>query len=191
MIADHHDVSPTASAGGRIARDTVELAATGDHDAWDRIFRTAYPRLYAFASGRVGFGSADDVVSETMVRAVAGITRYRWTDAGIEAWLFGIARHVVADHHRATGRRRRWSHRLGESTTVGGPAELLETKDEHRHIRELFAQLPAKDREVLELRLIAGLSPEQVAVAIGKRPGAVRTAQSRALRRLREGLERR
>ncbi len=72
-----------------------------------------------------------------------------------------------------------------------GPAELVETRDEHATLRAEFDQLPAGDRELLELRVVAGLSPDDVAAVLGKRPGAVRTAQSRALGRLRTRLARR
>ena len=50
---------------------------------------------------------ADDIVSETMTRAIANIAKFRPTDAGMDPWLFGIARRVAADHHRqATGAER-------------------------------------------------------------------------------------
>ena len=68
------------------------------------------------------------------------------------------------------------------------PADSVEIADEHAAIRAAFARLSEADREVLELRVIAGLTPEQTAAVLGKRPGAVRTAQSRALARLRKEM---
>ena len=68
------------------------------------------------------------------------------------------------------------------------PADVAETADEHAAVRAAFNRLSAGDREVLELRVIAGMSPEQTADVLGKRPGAIRTAQSRALARLRKRL---
>jgi RNA polymerase sigma-70 factor (ECF subfamily) len=124
-----------------------------------------------------------------MMRAVASIHRFRWTPAGIEPWLFGIARRVVADHHRRTGRLRRWSRAVA-SPAPPLPADAAELADEHAAVRVAFSHLSARDRELLELRVIAGLTPDQVAAVLGKQPGAVRVAQSRALARLRQRLQR-
>jgi RNA polymerase sigma-70 factor (ECF subfamily) len=60
--------------------------------------------------------------------------------------------------------------------------------DEHAAVRRALERLPADDREMLELRVVAGLSSDEVAYVLGMRPGAVRTAQSRALTRLRTYL---
>ncbi len=79
------------------SRRLAELAATGNHDAWELIYREVYPRLRAYAVHHVGHQAAEDLVSETMTRAIRGIDGFRWTAAGIEPWLFGIARRVAAD----------------------------------------------------------------------------------------------
>ncbi len=186
MTVNVDDRSAGDELGLNRVRHLTELAATGNHEAWERIYRAAYPRLRAYAAHHVGHDSADDVVSETMTRAVAGIDGFRWTDAGIEPWLFGIARRVAADHHRAAGRRRRWSRAVA-APVVMQPSDAVELADEHAAVRVAFDRLAAGDRDVLALRVIAGMSPEQTAEVLGKRPGAVRTAQSRALGRLRKG----
>jgi RNA polymerase sigma-70 factor (ECF subfamily) len=183
-LDDRSAADDPRSAG---ARRLAERAAAGDHDAWEQIFRSAYPRLWAYASHHVGRNTADDVVSETMTRAVNGISAFRWNASGIDPWLFGIARRVVADHHRRAGRLRRWSRAVA-APAVALPADVAELADEHASVRAAFNRLSADDREILELRIIAGLSPEQTATLLGKRPGAIRTAQSRALARLRKRL---
>jgi RNA polymerase sigma-70 factor (ECF subfamily) len=169
------------------ARTLAEQAAAGNHHAWEQIYRSVYPRLWAYAAHHVGHDTADDVVSETMTRAVAGIAGFRWTAEGIEPWLFGIARRVAADHHRRAGRRKRWSRAVA-APAAALPADAAETADDHAAVRAAFNRLSTSDREVLELRVIAGMSPEQTAAVLGRRPGAIRTAQSRALARLRKRL---
>ena len=169
------------------SRRLAELAATGDHDAWELIYRAVYPRLRAYAVRHVGHHAAEDLVSETMTRAIRGIDGFRWTTAGIEPWLFGIARRAAADFHRRAGRHRRWFGAVA-SPVATSPTDDMELADEHAAVRAAFARLSPGDRELLELRVIAGMSPEQTAEVLDKRPGTVRTAQSRALRRLRKGL---
>ena len=187
MTAHVDDRSADDELGASANRDLAERAAAGNHDAWERIYRSIYPRLWAYAAHHVGREAADDVVSETMTRAVAGIAGFRWTADGMSPWLFGIARRVVADHHRRAGRRRRWSRAVA-APAVALPADVVELAAEHATVRAAFNRLSADDREVLELRVIAGLSPEQAATVLGKRPGTIRTAQSRALARLRKRL---
>jgi RNA polymerase sigma-70 factor (ECF subfamily) len=183
-LDDRSAADDPRSAG---ARRLAERAAAGDHDAWEQIFRSAYPRLWAYASHHVGRNTADDVVSETMTRAVNGISAFRWNASGIDPWLFGIARRVVADHHRRAGRLRRWSRAVA-APAVALPSDVAELAYEHASVRAAFNRLSADDREILGLRVVAGLSPEQTATLLGKRPGAIRTAQSRALARLRKRL---
>ena len=176
------------------ARRLVEAAATGDDAAWEALYRSLFPRLRAFFVRRVGDEYADDALSETMTRAVASIDRFVWTDAGFDGWVFGIARHVSVDHHRRQDRVRRYHHisRMfsGNKTDGTAPVEQdLVIGDDQALIHDLFAQLTSAEQEVLELRVIAGLSAEQVGEALGHKAGAVRTAQSRALAHLRELME--
>jgi RNA polymerase sigma-70 factor (ECF subfamily) len=158
-----------ALASGPVA-DLVERARDGDDEAWVQLYRNAFPGLYAFARRRL-FTHEDalDAVNETMARAVASLSSFRQHDGAFAGWLFGILRNVVMNAQRAAGR----------------PAAAVAAME----LRAAFAQLPPADRELLELRVVAGLSAEEVASVLDRTPGAVRTAQSRALARLRQLLE--
>ncbi|HMK63603.1 MAG TPA: sigma-70 family RNA polymerase sigma factor [Acidimicrobiales bacterium] len=170
--------------------DLVAGARSGDEDAWEQLYRRAYPRLYAYLARRLGRVDAEDAVNETMARAVAGLGRYRPGPAGFDGWLFGIARHVSLDHQRRHNRRPRHAPTLVPDPPTGSdPGEGLELAADHLRVRRAYEALSRSDRELLDLRVVAGLSAEQTAAVLGRRPGAVRTAQSRALARLRTLLE--
>ena len=166
----------------------MEAARAGDQDSWELLFRQVYPRLRAYLGRRLGSADVDDAVSETMARAVAGVDRFVLGPAGFDGWVFGIARRVAADHHRHSERLR---HRPPPAAGAfeREPGEALLESEEHLRVRRAFERLSSPEREVLELRVVAGLSAEQVAAILGKRPGAIRTAQSRALAHLRRILE--
>ncbi len=159
------------------------------------MYRRLYPRLRAFFARRVGHEAAEDAVNETMAKAIAGIKSYTaGGDAGLDGWVFGIARHVNADHHRRSERDHRQqqvAHRVdGHGRETALPVDhALDLQDDHARLRSLFSQLDPAEQEILELRVIAGLSSEQVGALLDKQPGAVRTAQSRALTHLRRLLE--
>jgi len=162
-------------------RELVERARKGDPAAWEAPYRGLYPRLRAYLVSRAGSHIADDLASETMTRAVAAIERYRHESCGFDGWVFGIARRVSADHHR-----KRYRRRLAAVPNDPAPVEeRFEIADDHAELRRAFAHLRAEERELLELRVVAGLSVSDVAGVLHKSQGAVRTAQSRALGRLR------
>ncbi len=168
--------------------DLVVRAGRADPDAWEALYRRVYPGLMAYASRRLDRERAMDAVAETMARAIARIDRFEWRGGGFDAWLYGILRHVVVDAHRARerdGRRR-------SATIPTRPARwtTCSTARTRPRCAPRSRVLHADDRELLELRVVAGLTAEEVGDVLGKRPGAVRMAQSRALERLRRELER-
>ncbi|MGI9022526.1 MAG: RNA polymerase sigma factor [Acidimicrobiales bacterium] len=166
----------------------VERARHGDPDAWEALYRLSYAGLFAYARRRLwGSTDADDAVSETFARAFPRIGDFVWTGGGFNAWLFGILRNVVLEAQRKDGR----------PALLGGDVEKVDDDcvdgllrdEEAAALRVAFATLGTEDRELLELRVVGGLCAEEVGAVLGKRPGAVRMAQSRALGRLRSALD--
>ena len=131
---------------------------------------------------RLRLGKADeDAVAEVFVRAWAGISSYRDVGRPFGAWLFGIARHVIADEFRARSRTfpvAEPPERAVEPMT----AELLA-------LREAIDRLPEDQRQVIELRYLAGLTNDEVAAAMEATPSAVNTKRWRALLVLRDVLK--
>lgn len=118
-----------------------------------------------------------------MARAIANVEQLR-QDGGFDAWMYGILRHVVIDSQRRLFREQPGSV---PDAVDGGPqpADQALVSEDAAEVRAAFEQLRRADQELLELRIVAQLSVEEVAAALGRRPGAVRMAQSRALARLR------
>lgn len=173
-------------------RRLVERARSGDPDAWESLYRRVYPRLFTFARRRLATEEqAEEVVSETMVRAMAKIAAYQPGAAGIDGWLFGIARNIVLETYRAGSRQTATDphHLTSASGDAPDPVTVVLAHEERSRMAEAFARLSTSDQDVLELRVILGLDSEQVAEMTDRRPGAVRTAQSRALQRLRVEFE--
>lgn len=172
----------------------VAAARRGDHAAWECLYRGLYPKLRSFFARRLESCDVEDGVNETMARAVSGIEQYTPGDAGFDGWVFGIARNVVADHRRRAARNRRQldvAHcALGTGPDDAGPVDWqLDVEDDHHRLRSVFARLDPEEQEVLELRVVAGLSADQVGAVLQRRPGTVRTLQSRALAHLRRLMD--
>lgn len=169
-------------------RDLVDSAQAGDAAAWDELYQTLYPRLLAYARRQLGHDRAPDAVSDAVVRALGGLARFSWKGAGFEAWIFRILRHVVIDYHRRNGRERRLQSSELADLHPDDAADGLLADEEARLVRRAFLRLAPADQELLHLRVVVGLSSDEVAHVVGKRPGAVRMAQARALQRLRDLL---
>lgn len=174
---------------GAQLRGLVERARSGDEEAWEALFRRSYPKLLAYAARRLPTDvQAKDAVGETMTRAVAHIDRLRHEGGGFDAWMYGIIRHVVVDAQRALAKE---GPGLVPDTVDwrSEPSDWTVDREDAAEVRAAFARLSVADQELLELRVVAGLSAEETGSVLGRRPGAVRMAQSRALMRLRALLE--
>ncbi|WP_380167027.1 RNA polymerase sigma factor [Jannaschia sp. R86511] len=171
-------------------RELLARARALDPDAWETVYRRSYPRLVDYARRRLPAGAdPDDAVSEAMARAMDRVATLEDQGLRLEAWLYGILRNVVLEHTRAQGRSAPAATEEQLPHPGPGPLEELLDAELTGSVRRAFTGLSDDDQEVLWLRLVARLSSAEVADVVGRREGAVRQAQSRALDRLRRRLE--
>lgn len=157
----------------------VERAREGDKGAFEALYRLYHAPLYRMARFHLREG-AEDAVAETFLRAWVALPRYRDTGAPFVAWLYGIARHVVADEI-ARGRR--------VEPRAEVPDRGREWAEEDRlSLAAAIARLPRRQRQVVEMKFLIGLSNPEVARALGKSVGSVNAMQWLALRALRKRL---
>jgi len=149
-----------------------------------RVYAGNFEAVLAYATRRVAQpADAGDVVAETFLVAWR---RHREIPPGDEArlWLYGVARRVLANHHRGDARRERLRERL-RAFAVFSPGIDLPSR---LAVREALATLPEPDRELLMLTAWEGLEPREAASVLRISPAAVRTRLSRARTRLRNLL---
>jgi RNA polymerase sigma-70 factor (ECF subfamily) len=175
--------------------EPVADAIAGDDAATARLLATIRPLVVRYCRARVGrnersFASADDVAQEVCLAVITALPSYRDQGRPFLAFVYGIAQHKVADAHRAAARNRTDPVAEvpdGVAETVGPEQRALQSELNERLTR-LLEILPDKQREIVVLRVVVGLSAEETAGAVGSTPGAVRVAQHRALARLRRLL---
>jgi RNA polymerase sigma-70 factor, ECF subfamily len=169
----------------------VAEAVAGDRDALREVLETIRPIVVRYCRARVGTTersglSADDVAQEVCLAAITALPRYKDQGRPFLAFVYGIAAHKVADAHRAAARNR------AEPTDVvperfsleAGPEQMALDCESSARMNKLLQVLPEKQREILILRVVVGMSADETAEAVGSTPGAVRVAQHRALARL-------
>jgi RNA polymerase sigma-70 factor (ECF subfamily) len=162
---------------------SVEAAKSGD----DRAFANLYHLLAGKVAGYVrslGVREVDDVVNEIFLGAFRGLHSFVGDGAGFRTWLFSIAHHKSTDWLRAASRRppQADESRPVELTAASGDAEsaVLEVL-EGENVERILSLLTEDQRNVVTLRVIADLSLEQVAIALGKPVGAIKSIQHRAM----------
>jgi RNA polymerase sigma-70 factor (ECF subfamily) len=173
----------------------VAAAVAGDRDALREVLETIRPIVVRYCRARIGTSersglSADDVAQEVCLAAITAMPRYRDRGRPFLAFVYGIAAHKVADAHRANGRSVAYpTDSLPERrSSEAGPEQRALEADAVARVNELLEVLPGKQREILFLRVVAGLSAEETARAVGSTPGAVRVAQHRALAALKSKI---
>jgi RNA polymerase sigma-70 factor (ECF subfamily) len=182
------DTSPDVRLAGLAAGGSEKVR----REALDALYRRYVEAVHGYAYRRLGTREdAEDATSDVFQELARSLPTYRpRLEATFRSWLFTIAHHVIADH---LSRRERDRHRSASSyeqlapdlvDAAPSPAETAEAADEGRWIRAMLGELPPRERQVLELDL-AGLKTAEIAVVLGLLPGAVHTARSRALDRLR------
>lgn len=150
---------------------------------FEETFRQNYDELLRFAARRVGEDQARDVVAETMLVA------WRRRDVGKQnerAWLYGVARNVMANLERSAARQAQLSNKLSMSAE---PAEIDQTRRlaEQSVVAAVLNTLSTEDREALQLVEWDGLSPVEAAAVLGLGRGAFRVRLHRARSRFRTG----
>ena len=170
----------------------VAAAQAGDAAAGEELIARLRPGLLRYCRARLGrtdgsYGSADDVAQEVCMAVYTSLDRYVDQGRSFAAFAYGIAGHKVADALRSSYRDRSEPvETLPESVDTGaGPEEAAVAADEAVRARLLLDRLPEAQRELLLLRVVAGLSAEDTGAALGMSAGAVRVAQHRALAKLR------
>jgi RNA polymerase sigma-70 factor, ECF subfamily len=167
------------------ALDAVLIAAiAGDETAFATLWRALQPAVLRYLQVVVG-SSAEDVASETWLQAARDLAGFSGGWTAFRVWLFRIARHRAMDELRRAGRRREDpADQLPGGVPVPDVAADVLEKSGTDWALGLIATLPPDQAEAVMLRVVAGLGVAQVAEVLGKRPGAVRVASMRGLRRL-------
>jgi RNA polymerase sigma-70 factor (ECF subfamily) len=169
----------------------IQRAKKGEPAAFAEIYDRYQPAIYRYILFRVDdVATAEDLTGEVFVRLVERIDRFTYQGRPLLAWLYTIARNLVADHHRRSGRSLPLSRAERLVAETADPEEAVEhTLAQHRLVAAI-ADLTEDQRQVVLMKLIEGLDNETVARTLGKSVGAVKALQHRALAALRRILER-
>jgi len=170
------------------------MAAQGCQDAIEALLRQFRPAIVRYCRARLartnlaqtGSQDEDDLAQEVCLALLSALPSYQDMCRPFGAFVFAIAAHKVADAARGAARSPLPVPVLPDlPDRCLGPEEIAVAGVDAHRARVLLARLPAGQRRLLLLRVVAGLSAEDTGYVLGLSPGAVRVAQHRALIRLR------
>ena len=174
-------------------RALVELAQKDDRAALEELYLIHFDRIYSYLHVSVGNRhDAEDLTTQTFLRMLEAIGKFRWQSAPFSAWLFRIAHNLAMDHFRAT-------KRVQLEETPPEPEPDDHTSAEHnalesigrRSMLELIEDLSPEQQQVLTLKFVFNFPNAEAATILGKTEGAVKSLQHRALASLQKQLAQR
>ena len=168
-------------------KSLVLRARDGDAEAFGSLYDHYVELVYRYIYYRVGAHSlTEDLTSETFLRAMRRIAHYSWQGKDFGAWLVTIARNLVADHFKSSRYRLEicTAEQLEPDRPQEGPERAVLDSMTHRTLLEAVRRLGSEQQECVVLRFLHGLSVAETALVMGKKTGAIKALQYRAVRSL-------
>jgi RNA polymerase sigma-70 factor (ECF subfamily) len=160
--------------------------ARRDPAAFAALYRLYRDRIYWYVRSHTRIEEdAADLTQQIFVQALGALDQYRPRRGPFAAWLFGIARHALANMHRRRATVT-WEMLPGALQPVAAddPTVALQRREDIERLRGLFLALDADKRDLLALRFVARLTVGEIAAVIGKSEAATHKRLARTLRAL-------
>jgi RNA polymerase sigma-70 factor (ECF subfamily) len=171
-------------------RKLVDRAQKGDRAALEELYLIHFDRIYSYLHVSVGNKhDAEDLTTQTFLKMLESIGRFRWQSAPFSAWLFRIAHNLAMDHFRS---RRRWQPEaeVPEPLDSEEPSAELEAMQSigRESMLELIENLSPEQQQVLTLKFVFNFPNADVAKILDKTEGAIKSLQHRALASLQKQI---
>jgi RNA polymerase sigma-70 factor (ECF subfamily) len=171
-------------------RRLVQLAKNGDANAFGLLYDGYIERIYRYIYFRVTDDeTAEDLTSQVFSKAWENLDRYKPSGAPFIAWLYTIARNAVIDHFRTRKETVALDEVASLSSAGPSPDEVVELHFETEALRDALQSLTDEQQQVVVLKFIAGMTTDEIAKQLGKRPSAIRALQMRGLQALARQME--
>ncbi|NYG06483.1 RNA polymerase sigma-70 factor (ECF subfamily) [Phycicoccus badiiscoriae] len=169
----------------------VELAQRGDGEAFGMLYERYVDVVYRYVYVRVGSKQlAEDITSETFLRALRRMDSFSWQGRDIAAWFITIARNLITDNAKSARFRMEvtTADMLDADRRVDAPDQEVLDRLRDQRLLAAVKGLKPEQAECVVLRFLQGLSLAETAKVLGKSEGAVKQLQLRAVRALHREL---
>ena len=172
--------------------ELVDLAKTGDKDAFGELYERYLDKIYSYVYYRTGnHHDAEDLTARVFFRAMAHIDSYTERGVPFQAWLYRIAHNLVANWHRDRGRRKviPLDEFIAASLKSDAPDKQAEDQEELKALRDAIRRLPDERQQLLLLKFVEHLSNAEIGAIMDRTEGAVKSLYHRTLIALRDELQ--
>jgi RNA polymerase sigma-70 factor (ECF subfamily) len=189
-MAEARTAHPRGAPAEERVRRLVERAQRGDEEALEQLYLLHFNRIFSYLHMSVGNRhDAEDLTTQTFLKMLEAIGRFRWRSVPFSAWLFRIAHNVAMDHFRAP-------RRVQLEEEVPEPEGAAESSAEEEAMQsigrasmfELIERLSPDQQQVLTLKFVFNFSNAEAGAILGKSEGAIKSLQHRALASLHRQL---
>jgi RNA polymerase sigma-70 factor, ECF subfamily len=169
-------------------RFLVARAQEGDRGALEELYLLHFDRIYGYLHVSVGNRhDAEDLTTQTFLKMLESIGRFRWQSTPFSAWLLRIAHNLAVDHFRQRRPVQAGDEMPDRDEESSAESEALDSIAQFGML-ELIDRLSPEQRQVLTLKFFFGLGNPETAGILGKTEGAVKSLQHRALASLERQL---
>lgn len=166
--------------------------AKKDIEAFCQLYDLYYPRIFGYILKRVAnLEIAQDVASETFLKSMGNIQKFKWKGISFASWLYRIASNEIANHFRKSKYRKVSLDKIPSLVATSNPAEdfiraesELKKQKEFLELHQKISQLPILYQEVIVLRFFEKKKIKEISEILGKREGTVKSLLHRGLKKL-------
>jgi len=180
---------PTEEKLDRIA-DLVDRASKGSGEAFGQLYQMYVDRIYNYIYYKTGHSvDAEDLTEQVFIKAWEAIRRFRFEGKPFAAWLFKVARNVVIDHYRTRKNNSDLSEVISAIAKEGDPEAFAQRRATAQMLMTAIRRLTDEQQQVILLKFVDGMDNTEISATMGKKEGAIRALQYRALLALQRILQ--
>lgn len=165
--------------------------------AFEKIYDENYPKIFGYILKRVAnVEIAQDITSETFLKALKNLWKFRWQNVSISAWLYRIANNEIANYFRKKRKKVVSLEKVLEPISAHNPlSEIIEAQEKlkkHKDflkVQKEISKLEIKYQEVITLRFFEKKRIKEIAEILEKKEGTVKSLLYRGLEKLKEEFD--
>ena len=170
-------------------KSLVERARKNDVEAFAQLYEQNFDKIYRYIFLRVRSElEAEDLTQQVFLKALNGISSYKWSGIPFSAWLFRIAHNQIIDYRRKSDKMQTTSLEWEVASVSNDPLSIVECEMDIEQVLQMVGNLTELQQEVISLRFSSELSTTEVARIMGRSEGAIKALQHSALNSLRKML---
>lgn len=170
--------------------DLVDRAAKGSGEAFGQLYQIYVDRIYNYIYYKTGHSvDAEDLTEQVFIKSWEAIRRFRFEGKPFAAWLFKVARNVVIDHYRTRKNNTDLSEVISAIAHDGDPEAFAQRRATAQVLMTAIRRLTDEQQQVILLKFIDGMDNTEISATMGKKEGAIRALQYRALLALQRILQ--